>query len=101
MGKQDIKAKIREVIENASFKEDIQRASLFGSYLHGDAKEDSDVDVLVEFTSDSHVGLFKYFEIQSAIEKRIRKKVDLLTPEALSKFFRNEVIKEAELIYEK
>ena len=101
MSKQEIKARVREAIENASFKEDIQKVSLFGSHLHGDAKEDSDVDVLVEFTPESHVGLFKYVEIQNTIEDHIQKKVDLLTPEGLSKFFRDDIISEAELIYER
>ena len=101
MSKQEIKAKVREAIENASFKQDIQKVYLFGSYLHGTAKEDSDVDVLVEFTPESHVGLFKYVEIQYTIEDHIQKKVDLLTPEGLSKFFRDKVINEAELIYER
>lgn len=101
MGKQEIKEKVREAIENASFKKDIQKVSLFGSHLHGDAKEDSDVDVLIEFTPDSHIGLFEYVEIQYTIEDHIQKKVDLLTPEGLSKFFRDKVINEAELIYEK
>ena len=101
MSKQEIKEKVRQVIENASFKNDIQKVSLFGSYLHGTAKNDSDVDVLVEFTPESHIGLFEYVEIQNAIGDQIQKKVDLLTPEGLSKFFRDEVINEAELIYEK
>lgn len=101
MGKQEIKEKVREAIENASFKQDIQKVSLFGSYLHGTAKEDSDVDVLVEFTPEAHVGLFEYVEMQYTIEDHIQKKVDLLTPEGLSKFFRDKVISEAELIYEK
>ena len=101
MGKQEIKEKVREAIESASFKDDIQKVSLFGSYLHGNAREDSDVDVLVEFTPESHIGLFEYVEIQNTIEDHIQKKVDLLTSEGLSRFFRDKVIKEAELIYEK
>ncbi len=101
MSKQEIKEKVRQAIENASFKNDIQKVSLFGSYLHGTAKDDSDVDVLVEFTPESHIGLFEYVEIQNSIGDQIQKKVDLLTPEGLSKFFRDEVINEAELIYEK
>lgn len=101
MSKQEIKAKVREAVENASFKKDIQKVSLFGSYLHGTAKEGSDVDVLVEFTPEARVGLFKYIEIQDAIESHVQKKVDLLTPDGISKFFRDKVIKEAEIIYER
>jgi predicted nucleotidyltransferase len=48
ISKQEIKEKVREAIENSSFEEEIKKVSLFGSYLHGDAKETSDVNVLME-----------------------------------------------------
>lgn len=95
MGKKEIKEKVKEAIEKSSFKKDIQKVSLFGSYLHGDAKETSDVDVLVEFTHDAHISLFDLVEIQCTMEDHIQKRVDLLTPDSLGKFFRDEVINEA------
>ena len=101
MGKQEIKQKIKEAVEKDPLKENIQKVSLFGSYVHGDFKDDSDVDVLIEFTPTAKIGFFKYFDIRENMEKHIQKKVDLLTPEALSKYFREEVLKEAETIYEK
>ena len=101
MGKQEIKEKVRKAIEQNTYKKDIQKVSLFGSYLHGTAKEDSDVDVLVEFTDDSHISLFDLVGMKYELEDSIGKPVDLLTPESLSRFFRDEVINEAELIYEK
>jgi len=101
MSKQEIKQKIKEAVEKDPLKDDIQKVSLFGSYIHEDFKRDSDVDVLIEFTPTSNIGFFKYFDIRENMEKHLKKKVDLLTPEGLSKFFRDEVIKEAELIYEK
>ena len=101
MEKKELKQKIKEAVENDPLKENIQRVSLFGSYVHGDFKNDSDVDVLIEFTPTAEIGFFKYFDIRENIEKHLQKKVDLLTPEALSKYFREEVLKEAEIIYEK
>jgi len=101
MSKQELKQKIKEAVEKDPLKDNIQRVSLFGSYVHGDFKEDSDVDVLIEFTPTAKVGFFKYFDIRENIEKHLQKKVDLLTPEALSKYFKDEVLKEAEIIYEK
>ncbi|PJA87093.1 MAG: nucleotidyltransferase [Candidatus Moranbacteria bacterium CG_4_9_14_3_um_filter_42_9] len=101
MNKQKIKQKIKEAVEKDPLKENIQKVSLFGSYLRGDFEEDSDVDVLIEFTPTAKIGFFKYFDIRENIEKHVQKKVDLLTPEALSKYFREEVLKEAEIIYEK
>lgn len=101
MSKQEIKERVRKAIELNKFKKDIQKVSLFGSYLHGDAKETSDVDVLVEFTPDSHISLFDLVKMKREMEESIEKPVDILTPESLSKFFRDSVINEAELIYEK
>jgi len=100
MSKRELKQKIKEAVEKDPLKDNIQRVSLFGSYVHGDFKEDSDVDVLIEFTPTAKVGFFKYFDIRENIEKHLQKKVDLLTPEALSKYFKDEVVSQAKTIYE-
>jgi len=101
MSKQEIKQKIKEAVEKDPLRDNIQKVSLFGSYVHGDFKDNSDVDVLIEFTPTARIGFFKYFDIRENIEKHVQKKIDLLTPEALSKYFKDEVLKEAEIIYEK
>jgi len=101
MNKQEIKQKIKEAVENDPLKKDIQKVSLFGSHLYGKAQKDSDVDVLIEFIPTAKIGFFKFFDIRENIEKHLQKKVDLLTPEALSKFFKDKVLKEAEIIYGK
>jgi len=101
MSKEEIKEKIRKAVEETDMKNDISKLSLFGSYLAGAEKGDSDVDLLVEFYPNRRVGLFRLVEIQRRLGEKIGKEVDLLTPEGLSKFFRDEVLKEAETIYEK
>jgi len=102
MSKQEIKQKIKEAVEKDPLKEDIQKVSLFGSYVHGDFKDDSDVDVLIEFTPTARIGFFKLAQIKRNMEDSLNnREVDLLTPEAISKYFREEVLKEAEQIYEK
>lgn len=101
MGKEEIKEKIKEAVEQDPLRENFQSVSLFGSYVHGDFKDDSDVDILIEFTPTAKIGFFKFFDIRENMEKHVNRKVDLLTPEALSKFFRDKVLKEAEIIYER
>jgi len=76
----------------------IRRLALFGSVLHGDAKPDSDVDVLVEFEPGVRVGL-RFFDIQEELSDLIGRKVDLNTPNFLSRYFRDQVLKEAEDLY--
>ena len=101
MGKQELKQKIKEAVEKDPLKENIQRVSLFGSYIHGDFKDDSDVDVLIEFTPTANIGFFELARIRRNMGKYVEKEIDLLTPEAISKYFRDEVLKEAEKVYER
>ena len=101
MDKKQIKKITLKAIENDPNKKDIVKISLFGSYLHGVAKKNSDVDLLVEFEPSAVVGFFKLAQIQRNFKKYFKKNIDLVTPEALSKYFRNEIINSAECIYEK
>lgn len=99
MKKKEIKKKISEAILNDPAKNNIEKASLFGSCLRGEEKIGSDVDILVEFKPSAKIGLFEFVRLQRRLSDFVGKKVDLLTPEAISKFFRDKIIKEAELIY--
>ena len=79
----------------------IRRLSLFGSVLRDDFGPDSDVDVLVEFESDATVGYFELVAMQFELSDLVGQRVDLLTPAALSRYFRREVLNSSKLIYEK
>ena len=101
MSKEQLKKSILEAIENDPNKKDILKVSLFGSYLSGKPKKNSDVDLLIEFDPKAIVGFFKLSDFKNNFEKHLGKEVDLVTPEALSKYFKDEVIKQAYLIYER
>lgn len=79
----------------------IRRLSLFGSVLREDFNTESDVDVLVEFEPGAKVGYFELVELQYALSDLIGYDVDLLTPPALSKHFRQQVLDTALTIYER
>ena len=66
-----MKPKIVEVLK----RNKIKKAGIFGSYVHGEQKKDSDVDILVEFKG----GLFTLSGIELELERVLKKKVDLLT----------------------
>jgi uncharacterized protein len=78
----------------------IKRLSLFGSHLKGTANADSDVDLLVEFEEDAEFGLVDVARIERELAGIIGKKVDLRTPEELSRYFRDTVVKETQVKYE-
>ena len=101
MDKNTIKQKIAENISALPHKEEVKSLSLFGSQLHGTATEGSDIDILVEFQPNAHVGFFKMSDILQFLENNTGKKVDLVPKDGLSKYFRDEVISEAEMIYER
>ena len=77
----------------------IPRLALFGSVLRDDFTADSDVDALVEFEPGRTPGL-GFFRIQRELSWLLGRKVDLNTPADLSPYFREEVLAEAEVLYD-
>ena len=76
----------------------IRKLAVFGSVLHGDARPDSDLDVLVEF-EPGHVPGLAFFGMELELSELLGRKVDLNTPQFLSPYFRDEVLAEAEVQY--
>jgi uncharacterized protein len=76
----------------------VRRLMLFGSVLRDDFRPDSDVDVLVEFEPGQTPGLL-FFTMQEELSALLGKKVDLNTPHCLSRHFRDDVLRQAEVLY--
>jgi hypothetical protein len=76
----------------------IRRMAFFGSVLRDDFRPDSDVDVLVEFESGKTPG-FAFFAMEDELSGILGRRADLHTPKSLSKYFRDEVLAEAEELY--
>ena len=71
----------------------VKTLSLFGSVARGEARDDSDVDLLVEFNQP--VGLFQFIELQQWLESLLGCKVDLGTPRSLKTSIKDQVLREA------
>jgi hypothetical protein len=90
----------QEKIADFCRRNHIRKLSLFGSVLRGDFGPDSDVDVLVEFETGHVPGFFRLFDLEKELSSLFDgRKVDLRTPEDLSRHFRNEVVAKAEVQY--
>ncbi|MBW3539938.1 MAG: nucleotidyltransferase family protein [Planctomycetes bacterium] len=76
----------------------IRRLSLFGSVLRDDFGPDSDIDVMVEFEPRHTPGL-AFFGMQDELSQLLGRQVDLNTPQCLSKYFRDEVLRESRVQY--
>ncbi|HEY8873289.1 MAG TPA: nucleotidyltransferase family protein [Stellaceae bacterium] len=76
----------------------IRRLSLFGSVLKGTARPDSDVDLLVEFDPGAVPGLLGMAAIEAELSELLGgRRVDLRTAQDLSRYFRDEVVRAAEV----
>jgi predicted nucleotidyltransferase len=78
----------------------VRRLALFGSALREDFGPESDVDVLVEFVPGHTPGL-GFVRLQRALSDLLGHEVDLHTYRSLSRYFRDDVLREAEVKYER
>jgi len=77
----------------------ICKLAFFGSVLREDFTSASDVDILVEFEPGARIGLIGFAGIENELGRLIGRKVDLNTPGSLSPYFRDEVLRSAEVAY--
>jgi len=78
----------------------IRRLSLFGSQLKGEARPDSDIDLLVEFETGRVPGLLALASMEIEFSELLGgRRVALQTAEDISRYFRDEVVRTAEVQY--
>ena len=80
-------------------KHRIKQLAFFGSVLRDDFRPDSDVDVLVEFEEGSEPGLMRLAGMERELSAILRRNADMRTREDLSRYFRDDVVANAETQY--
>ena len=78
----------------------VRKLSLFGSVLRDDFGPNSDVDILVEFEPGTRIGLIRLSGLEIELGNIIGRKVDLNTPGFLSKYYRDQILAEADVQYD-
>lgn len=76
------------------------RAYLFGSYSRNEADENSDIDILVELDYSKQIGM-QFFTYGEKLEELLKKKVDIVSYDGISKHVKPFVDKDKVLIYER
>ncbi len=89
----------RDVLADFCKRNHISKLSVFGSSARGELQPDSDIDLLVEFEQDHTPGLFGIVKMEMELTGMLDRKVDLRTAEDLSRYFRDEVVQNAQLQY--
>lgn len=85
---EQIKTAVLPILKEAG----VTRSSLFGSYVHGEQREDSDIDMLVDFPRGK--GLFEFAGLQFKLEDALEKKVDLVEYESLHPLLKERILAE-------
>ena len=77
----------------------VRQLALFGSVLRDDFRPDSDVDVLVEFEPQAHIGFVAPSRLQWELAALLQRQVDVVPREGLKPLIREEVLSSAEVLF--
>jgi predicted nucleotidyltransferase len=91
--------KIEKIIIPILKQNDVVRAGIFGSFVRGEAKKSSDIDILIEFKGRK--SLLDLIGLEIELEKKIKRKVDLLTYDSIHPLLKDIILREEVRIYEK
>lgn len=96
MGKQEIIDIIRNNKLEITARYGVQRLGLFGSYVRGQQRKRSDIDILVSFSRD--IDLFDFIDLREFLEAKLHGKVDLVMESALKPVIGKRILAEVEYV---
>ena len=88
----EIKNIIKKNLPHLKEKYYVSEVGVFGSYAIGEQKEDSDIDILVEFNGP--MTLFKFAGLKNYLEDALKMEVDLVTKKALKPLIKDNILNE-------
>ena len=86
-------------LEQSLRERGLESLALFGSFARGDARPDSDVDVLVDIAADAPFSLVDLVAVKDFLEERLGRPVDVVTKKGLEPLIRERVLREAERVF--
>lgn len=89
-----IRAKLEQLKPTLQERFGVETIGVFGSFSRGEQTRKSDVDVLVEFAEDAHVGFFKFLDLEELLARELGVKVDLVTRDALKSSMKEQILRE-------
>lgn len=89
---EDVKEIMAQNEHELRSKYKVKKIGIFGSYIRGEQRKNSDLDILVEFYEP--IGLFKFMELEEHLKTLIGIKIDLVTINALKPYIGKHILKE-------
>ena len=93
MSQQEIFNRIVRFLKNQGAK----KIAVFGSYVRGEEKPESDIDIIVEFSERK--SLLKLVQIERELSEALEIKIDLLTEKSISPYLIDTIKREMEVVY--
>ncbi|HWR58571.1 MAG TPA: nucleotidyltransferase family protein [Thermodesulfovibrionales bacterium] len=91
---EEVKAILKEHKAEVVQKYRVREIGIFGSFVRGEQKKRSDVDILVEFAPRNIPGLLKLIEMEMFLEKLLRKRVDVVIKSGIRPELKKGILKE-------
>ena len=92
----EIKSILQKQKDELSSRFSVKEIGIFGSFVHGEQDQQSDIDILVEFKEP--VGFFKFLDLEEFLGDLLGIKVDLVSRRALKPFIGKHILKEAVML---
>lgn len=96
MGKAEIITIIRDTKPELATRYGVERLGLFGSYVRGQQRKRSDIDILVSFNRE--IDLFDFVDLREYLETCLQHKVDLVMESALKPAIGKRILAEVEYV---
>jgi uncharacterized protein len=96
----DLSISDKLILQKFFAKKPVKKAYLFGSYARNTAVEESDIDILVELDYTKHIG-FDFVQMIIDLEEVLKRKVDLIPSDSVSKYMEKFIGNDKVLIYER
>lgn len=90
--KEEIMEKLKALKPELQAHYKVRELGLFGSFVRGEQRETSDIDILVDFTEDA--SLFNLVRLADFLEEKLRRRVDIVTKDSLRVELRESVLRE-------
>ncbi|MBK5190486.1 MAG: nucleotidyltransferase family protein [Methanosarcinales archaeon] len=94
--KEDPLEELKKTLIDVLRKHDVKKAALFGSIVRGEATEESDIDLLVEF--EGRKSLLDLAGLKLDLQEIVRRNVDVLTYKSLHPLLKERILREQEVI---
>ena len=91
---EEIKTKLEELKPILKERFQVETIGVFGSYSREEQKKKSDVDILVTFVEPNDIDLLDFIEIKQFLSRKLNRKVDLVTKNALKPRIRDKILQE-------